>query len=234
MWDISTPPYLDIFETFGIQHSNKKVLYLPIRKYSFYKMNRLFIAVYFQVMHVQTPLSELLGYSTIIRTLSSGTATFSMEFSEYRKMPPVDEEKAIMSVRGFWICLYLWMYSIKLQMCFHCFILFFPRGSLVSIQGNPSQFVYHANFHCLLSNLVIYPFFYIQIGIHEQVQSFLVFLSYMRMVFWHFRTNLDFRTQKIFLVWGHFFLLPWCSKNGRYRYLKFGMCLWLRIWFFFP
>ncbi|XP_045461171.1 ribosome-releasing factor 2, mitochondrial [Harmonia axyridis] len=55
----------------------------------------------FKVVKAQTPLSELLGYATIIRTLSSGAATFSMEFNEYKKMPPIEEENAIKSVRGF-------------------------------------------------------------------------------------------------------------------------------------
>ncbi|XP_044747225.1 ribosome-releasing factor 2, mitochondrial [Coccinella septempunctata] len=54
-----------------------------------------------KVVRANTPLSELQGYATIIRTLSSGTATFSMEFYKYRKMSPIDEEIAIRSVRGF-------------------------------------------------------------------------------------------------------------------------------------
>lgn len=49
----------------------------------------------------QVPLAELLGYSSILRTISSGTATFTMEFSEYSKMSEMDEAKAIQNVRGF-------------------------------------------------------------------------------------------------------------------------------------
>ncbi|VEN49354.1 unnamed protein product [Callosobruchus maculatus] len=49
----------------------------------------------------KAPLSELLGYSTTLRTLSSGTATFTMEFSEYRIMSQDSEIGAIRSVRGF-------------------------------------------------------------------------------------------------------------------------------------
>ncbi|KAK5647699.1 hypothetical protein RI129_002591 [Pyrocoelia pectoralis] len=54
-----------------------------------------------KVITCEAPLSELLGYSTILRTITSGTASFSMEFSEYRTMSSVDEIKAIQSVRGF-------------------------------------------------------------------------------------------------------------------------------------
>lgn len=52
-------------------------------------------------MTTETPLSELVGYSTTVRTLSSGTATFTMEFCEYKKMNVEDEMKAVESVRGF-------------------------------------------------------------------------------------------------------------------------------------
>ncbi|XP_018570990.1 ribosome-releasing factor 2, mitochondrial [Anoplophora glabripennis] len=48
-----------------------------------------------------TPLSELLGYATVLRTLTSGMATFTMEFNQYKKMSPIDEDNAIRSVRGF-------------------------------------------------------------------------------------------------------------------------------------
>ncbi|XP_047994205.1 ribosome-releasing factor 2, mitochondrial [Leguminivora glycinivorella] len=48
-----------------------------------------------------TPLSELLGYSSTLRSLSSGLASFTMEFHTHRQMAPHDEEKAIRSVTGF-------------------------------------------------------------------------------------------------------------------------------------
>ncbi|XP_058808480.1 ribosome-releasing factor 2, mitochondrial isoform X2 [Phymastichus coffea] len=47
------------------------------------------------------PLSELLGYSTQLRILSSGTATFSMEFSHYQPMNTMDEQAAIKRITGF-------------------------------------------------------------------------------------------------------------------------------------
>nr|CAI5827233.1 unnamed protein product [Callosobruchus analis] len=49
----------------------------------------------------KAPLSELMGYSTTLRTLTSGTATFTMEFSEYQVMSQDMEIGAIRSVRGF-------------------------------------------------------------------------------------------------------------------------------------
>ncbi|XP_073950111.1 ribosome-releasing factor 2, mitochondrial-like isoform X2 [Choristoneura fumiferana] len=48
-----------------------------------------------------TPLSELLGYSSTLRSLSSGLASFTMEFHSNRQMSPHDEEKAVKSVTGF-------------------------------------------------------------------------------------------------------------------------------------
>ncbi|CAG5004429.1 unnamed protein product [Parnassius apollo] len=54
-----------------------------------------------KVVDCIAPLSELLGYSTTLRSLSSGLATFSMEFHSHRHMSPQDEEKAIKDVTGF-------------------------------------------------------------------------------------------------------------------------------------
>ncbi|CAB3249526.1 unnamed protein product [Arctia plantaginis] len=65
-----------------------------------------------QIQHIQmrhqnkvvdclAPLSELLGYSTTLRSLSSGLASFTMEFHSYQQMSAYDEEKAIKSVTGF-------------------------------------------------------------------------------------------------------------------------------------
>ncbi|XP_050664010.1 ribosome-releasing factor 2, mitochondrial [Leptidea sinapis] len=54
-----------------------------------------------KVIECLAPLSELLGYSSTLRTLSSGLATFTMEFHSYRQMSPFDEENAIRSVTGF-------------------------------------------------------------------------------------------------------------------------------------
>ncbi|XP_045776474.1 ribosome-releasing factor 2, mitochondrial [Maniola jurtina] len=54
-----------------------------------------------KVVECLAPLSELLGYSSTLRSLSSGLASFTMEFHSNRQMSPHDEEKAIRSVTGF-------------------------------------------------------------------------------------------------------------------------------------
>ncbi|KAL6258076.1 hypothetical protein P5V15_009992 [Pogonomyrmex californicus] len=54
-----------------------------------------------KVIRVLAPLSELMGYSTTLRIISSGNATFSMEFSHYQLMSPTDEEEAIKKSKGF-------------------------------------------------------------------------------------------------------------------------------------
>ncbi|CAK1547506.1 unnamed protein product [Leptosia nina] len=54
-----------------------------------------------KVIDCIAPLSELVGYSSTLRSLSSGLATFTMEFHSNRQMVPYDEEKAIRSITGF-------------------------------------------------------------------------------------------------------------------------------------
>lgn len=54
-----------------------------------------------QVMRYLAPLSELLGYSTTLRVITSGNAMFSLEFSHYQQMSAIDEEEAIEKARGF-------------------------------------------------------------------------------------------------------------------------------------
>ena len=48
-----------------------------------------------------TPLSELLGYATSLRTKTSGTAYFSMEVAKYEPMNEFEQRKAIEKVTGF-------------------------------------------------------------------------------------------------------------------------------------
>lgn len=48
----------------------------------------------------ESPLAELRGYSKRIRILTSGTATFSMEFSCYKLMSPMDQRNAMQEVTG--------------------------------------------------------------------------------------------------------------------------------------
>lgn len=47
------------------------------------------------VIEAQVPLSEMFGYSTVIRSLTQGKAQFTMEFSSYRQVPRSVEEKIV-------------------------------------------------------------------------------------------------------------------------------------------
>lgn len=53
-----------------------------------------------KVIKVQVPLAEMFGYVTTLRTLSSGRATSTMEFSHYSELPPSIVEKVIEEVKG--------------------------------------------------------------------------------------------------------------------------------------
>ena len=41
-----------------------------------------------KVVNAEVPLSEMFGYTTVLRGMSQGRAANSMEFLEYRPMPP--------------------------------------------------------------------------------------------------------------------------------------------------
>ena len=53
-----------------------------------------------RVINAKVPLSEQFGYVTVLRTLSSGRATSSMEFSHYQEVPKAMAEKVLESVKG--------------------------------------------------------------------------------------------------------------------------------------
>jgi elongation factor G len=48
-----------------------------------------------KLITAEVPLSEMFGYTQTFRSLSSGRATFSMEFSRYEQVPPTLTEKII-------------------------------------------------------------------------------------------------------------------------------------------
>ncbi|KAF8786092.1 Ribosome-releasing factor 2 like protein [Argiope bruennichi] len=54
-----------------------------------------------EIIQALTPLSELRGYSTQLRALTSGTCSFTLEFSNYQKMESSEQEKTILEVTGF-------------------------------------------------------------------------------------------------------------------------------------
>ena len=53
-----------------------------------------------KVISAKVPLAEQFGYVTVLRTLSSGRATSSMEFSHYQEVPKSLAEKVLDSVQG--------------------------------------------------------------------------------------------------------------------------------------
>jgi len=53
------------------------------------------------VITAEAPLSELRGYSTQLRIISSGKAIFGMEFCHYELMDQTDQNKAIKEITGF-------------------------------------------------------------------------------------------------------------------------------------
>ncbi|CAG0890758.1 unnamed protein product [Darwinula stevensoni] len=53
-----------------------------------------------KVIECLTPLSELKGYSTALRTLSSGMASVSMELLDYLPMDSMEQSRAIQSMTG--------------------------------------------------------------------------------------------------------------------------------------
>ena len=53
-----------------------------------------------KVITAKVPLAEQFGYVTVLRTLSSGRATSSMEFSHYQEVPKGLAEKVLETVKG--------------------------------------------------------------------------------------------------------------------------------------
>jgi elongation factor G len=53
------------------------------------------------VISAVAPLAELSGYSSVVRTISSGTASMSMQPKGYAILSPNDEGSAIRKAQGF-------------------------------------------------------------------------------------------------------------------------------------
>jgi elongation factor G len=53
-----------------------------------------------QVIKAKVPLSEMFGYVTQLRSLSSGRATSTMEFSHYAQAPKNVEEEVVAKAKG--------------------------------------------------------------------------------------------------------------------------------------
>ncbi|KFM72544.1 Ribosome-releasing factor 2, mitochondrial, partial [Stegodyphus mimosarum] len=54
-----------------------------------------------EIIESRTPLSELRGYSTHLRALTSGMCSFTMEFDSYQKMDANEQARAIENITGF-------------------------------------------------------------------------------------------------------------------------------------
>ena len=48
-----------------------------------------------QIISAEAPLSEMFGYATSLRSLSSGRATYSMHFEKYVEVPSAISEKVL-------------------------------------------------------------------------------------------------------------------------------------------
>jgi elongation factor G len=53
-----------------------------------------------RVIHGLIPVGETFGYTTVLRSLSQGKATHSMEFHEYQVVPPSLMEQVIARIKG--------------------------------------------------------------------------------------------------------------------------------------
>jgi elongation factor G len=53
-----------------------------------------------RVILANVPLAEMFGYVTVLRTLSSGRATSTMEFSHYEEVPPALSQEVIEKITG--------------------------------------------------------------------------------------------------------------------------------------
>ena len=54
----------------------------------------------FQLIKAKVPLSEMFGYVTTLRTITSGRATSSMEFSHYAKVPASIQDDVVTKYKG--------------------------------------------------------------------------------------------------------------------------------------
>jgi elongation factor G len=53
-----------------------------------------------QVIKAGVPLSEMFGYSTVLRSMTQGRAIYSMELSHYDEVPRSVADQIIEKVRG--------------------------------------------------------------------------------------------------------------------------------------
>jgi len=88
----------DILEV--AQRNELKVNFILIVLCIIFKKRMMFYNNYQQVVVAECPLAELRGYSKRIRIITSGSATFTIEFSRYKLMSSQDQRKAMQEVTG--------------------------------------------------------------------------------------------------------------------------------------
>ncbi len=64
------------------------------------QMNSVSARINLQVIHAQVPLAEMFGYVTALRTLTSGRATSTMEFSHFQEAPKNISDELIYKLYG--------------------------------------------------------------------------------------------------------------------------------------
>jgi elongation factor G len=52
------------------------------------------------IIAARTPLAELRNYSTALRTMTSGLASFTMQLAHYEQMSKENERKTVKSITG--------------------------------------------------------------------------------------------------------------------------------------
>lgn len=57
----------------------------------------------YQIIDALVPMAEMFGYVTALRSMSSGRATSSMEFSHYQPCPPDIQDSVILKIKGYLI-----------------------------------------------------------------------------------------------------------------------------------
>ena len=53
-----------------------------------------------QVIDAQVPLSEMFGYANDLRSRTQGRATYSMQFENYKQVPPNIADEIVKRIRG--------------------------------------------------------------------------------------------------------------------------------------
>ncbi len=53
-----------------------------------------------QVITAEVPLAEMFGYSTTVRSMSQGRATYTMQFSHYMQVPTQIADEIIARMKG--------------------------------------------------------------------------------------------------------------------------------------